>query len=153
MRTTNDLLLLGHHLLPCGTFSGVYSREQLPRNISTQDRKQSMCLIYNTDTSNLAGIHWIAIICFPNGNGEVFDSFGRPPETNVGRWMTRHCSQGWTFNQRSVQGQLTTLCGTYCLYYLYYRIYSTVSTMNAFTNMYFPQSNNDVLLTAFDKVL
>ncbi len=149
MLTTNELLVLGHRLLP-DTFRGVYPRDLLPTNIPLKSREAPVCLIYNTDSSNLAGVHWACLICYPNGVGEVFDSFGQTPQPIVTRWMTRHCSKGWTYNQKRVQGLLSTLCGAYCLYYLYFRLQTNCQTIDKL----FPLNNNDVLINIFkDKML
>ncbi len=154
MQSNHELLLRGTAILPWHTFFGVFPRDHLPHTIPILSRQLPVSLIYNTDTANLGGTHWIAIVCFPNGYGEVFDSFGRAPSPKVARWMTQHCSRGWDYNQHSVQGPLTMLCGTYCLYYLLYRIntYPIIKSYSQFITKYFGFNNNDYIMQKFDTI-
>ena len=147
MHTTNDLLQLGNSILRRNIFLGVFPQDGLPHAVPLHSRQQPVCLIYNTDTANLGGTHWIALICFPDGYGEIFDSFGRTPSTKTANWMRRHCTQGWNYNKHCVQGHLTTLCGLYCLYYLYHRIQNRHVVLAQFIQQYFPLKHNDVMIS------
>ena len=114
------------------TFLGVYSLNALPDRLP---RNCPITLIVNTDTSNLAGQHWIAIWISPNKIGEVFDSYGRLPPARVQRWMNIQ-TRMWTFNRRLVQSYTSTKCGAFCLFYLYHKVHG-VSLKNI-VSKFFP---------------
>lgn len=118
LNTVEIRRFLGKH----GThFLGVLPLDQLPMR---PPRRRPYCFIVNLDPSYLPGTHWIAVYVGQNRRGEVFDSFGRFPPLSLSRWMTRNC-YGWTYNQRLLQGPLTTLCGVYCIYFLHMRCFVT----------------------------
>jgi len=101
-------------------FYGIYSVDNLPLRIHKSILPVGFIL--NTDTANLPGKHWIAVIFLPNGRGEVFDSFGMQPPSRLQIWINKHCVRGWTFNNAIIQNPFSTLCGLYSLHYLYCRL-------------------------------
>ncbi len=124
MLDDDELVQLSHSHLSPSTFLGVFSVNRLPEKLPHQTFHTPVCFIANTDTGNLAGKHWYAIAHYPNGYGEVFDSFGSRPSPTVERWMNRHCSDGWRFQTNFLQGPLSTLCGYYCIFFLKERLHT-----------------------------
>ena len=90
----------------------VYSIDHLP-----EGRKANLMFIFNTDSSNLPGTHWIAVMV-RKGVGFVFDPFGHAPPARLTHWMNTR-NYRWTSNLRQIQTETTTLCGAYCLYFLW----------------------------------
>ena len=100
---------------------GVFPSDKLPEKIY----KLPVCLIANTDPSNEPGKHWVAFYIDSEGRGEFFDSYGREPENpNFRNFLETNCeTYGW--NDRRLQGYISSVCGQYCLYYLYRRCRGT----------------------------
>ena len=111
-------LLVGKNQHLSSYFRGIYSLDRLP----TDSRHPPLCFIVNTDTANLPGTHWLAVLVQDDQQGEVFDSFGQPTPPRLQLWMNKHCLRGWTANKLFIQGPLSSVCGAYCLYYLYHRL-------------------------------
>ena len=88
-------------------FDGVFSVDNLP--------KDPRLLVCNTDPSDKAGRHWIAIY-IEDGRGDFFDSFGRRPTADFERYMNCHCVL-WNFNDKQLQSIVSKFCGYYCIYF------------------------------------
>ena len=144
----NTLATLAHETLPNTDFIGVFSNNNLPQ--TNKSSHTTMSLIVNTHTGNLGGEHWFALVCYPNGYGEVFDSYGLRPSPRIERWMNQYCNEGWLYQQRFLQGPLSTLCGYYCLYFLQRRLcmYPYLSPLTSFINKHFDWSTeqNDAMI-------
>ena len=109
----NQLTKLLSKKLPL-SFRGIYSSYELvhsPRAMGWPVQPPH-ALIINTDSENLPGKHWVAIYLTENGQGEVMDSYGILPPTNVQRWLTMH-TQRWINNK-----YLSDSCGQFCADYL-----------------------------------
>lgn len=116
-------LLSGSHF---SHFLGVFAIDQLPSILPKHsDNTSHYCFIVNTDPSHLPGKHWIAV-WFSGKQGEVFDSYGRPPPARLQCWLTKHCRH-WTYCKRFIQGPLTMLCGVYCIFMLHRRCTNTAN--------------------------
>lgn len=111
MLTTRDLENASEILFG-GDGIGVYSIDNLPTS-----RKANLMFIFNTDSSNLPGTHWIAVMVKKN-IGFVFDPFGHTPPARITHWMNTRNYQ-WTCNLRQMQSETSTLCGAYCLFFLW----------------------------------
>jgi hypothetical protein len=97
-------------------YTGVYAADTIPRTL-----KFPAIFVVNTDAKHLPGTHWIAIHIDHQGYGEYFDSFGRNalvPEHR--RFLDQNC-KSWTFNDRSLQGMTSAVCGHYSIMFLSYR--------------------------------
>lgn len=112
MSQTDSLLQMGKQILP-SSFKGVFPKDALPK----AKRRQQM-FILNTDTANLQGTHWVAVIV-RNGEGYYFDSFGNIPPLKVSNWLTQN-SNKWSSNTRQVQSYLSQQCGYFCVHFLYF---------------------------------
>ena len=111
MLTTHQLKDASESLFGTAGF-GVYSIDHLPAG-----RQTSCMFIFNTDSSNLPGTHWIAVMV-KKGVGFVFDPFGHAPPARIAHWMNTRNYQ-WSSNLRQLQSETSTLCGAYCLYFLW----------------------------------
>jgi len=89
-------------------FDGVCSSEDLPQ------RRSPKLLVANTDPAYLPGEHWIAMFIDERGNGQYFDSFGRPPSKMFWCYLNEHCKR-WTQNTTQYQRVISELCGQYCV--------------------------------------
>lgn len=131
-----------------GTFRGVYAEDELP---NTQIRP--MAIIVNTDPSTESGTHWTAIYIHRNNMGEFFDSYGKPPDNPVQRFLNDNAYNGWIYNIRQVQG-ISTLCGGYCLQFLDYRHKNPDLKLETVLRKIFPNSDtrqNDFLVQKYLK--
>jgi hypothetical protein len=113
-RTTAEDLIKMASDLRMDWFQGVYSMDTLPDTIE----KRNTLFITNTDSSNLPGTHWIAVV-IRDGRGYCFDPLGYPPPTWLGKWMSTHVEK-WSSNSRQVQTYFTHLCGHFCIHFLYH---------------------------------
>ena len=103
-------------------FLGVYSRDQLPPFVLLTPPQLPLTLIINTDTSNLDGIHWVAIYISTCREGEYFDSFAQYPPNQIALWLNRYTKNHWKcifkpLHQFSIQHPFTNVCGAYAVYY------------------------------------
>ena len=103
-------------------FRGVYPIDRLPKAI-----KFPAALIANTQPSDQEGEHWVSFYLLSEREGDFFDSYGHPPgslDPKFRKWMTSVVSKKNAqlfYNQRRVQGPLSSTCGHYCLYFLLLR--------------------------------
>ncbi|KAJ8018950.1 hypothetical protein HOLleu_42760 [Holothuria leucospilota] len=78
--------------------------------------------IANTDKADEPGSHWVAMY-FDDNVADFFDSFGRTPEEcspYFEHFLKKH-SNIIQWNQKRLQGFMSTVCGQYCLFYLLHR--------------------------------
>lgn len=108
-------------------FKDVYAADHARNQVV--NTYPSGCII-NTDPSDKSGTHWV---CFyvtgtaSNSLGEFFCSYGEPPESyNFKSWIENSVTS-WTYNKKRLQGEASSVCGHYCLFYLLHR-FRNVST-------------------------
>ena len=106
-------------------FAGVCSQDELFDFIypSCQSHKQKRFIIVNTDIESGRGKHWTSIFLFGNNYCEFFDSLAHDPSyysKNFLQFLKCACSK-YAMNTRRIQGQASTMCGEFCIYYCYYR--------------------------------
>uniref|UniRef100_A0A1Y1LYY3 Ubiquitin-like protease family profile domain-containing protein n=1 Tax=Photinus pyralis TaxID=7054 RepID=A0A1Y1LYY3_PHOPY len=99
--------------------------------------RRPFAAIVNTDVSTRTGQHWNGIYIDEDGNGEYFDSFGRPPTGLHLKFLKKHARK-FTFNSRVLQHPLSTYCGQYCLMYLVFKFNNL--SLKEFVDMF----NNDL---------
>lgn len=116
-------------------FDGVFPVNNLPITAKKEYR-----LIINTDTDNLPGVHWIAIIVRKDNTAYVFDPLGHPPSLFIQNWLRMRNVQ-WSCNLRQVQPNDSTLCGLYCIFYLHFIDYNPLKyeLFECVTNLLFPK--------------
>ena len=108
-------------------FLGVFALNNLP-SVGVPARPKEIKIIVNTDTDNLPGTHWIAVIRHCDGHAEIFDSFGLYPPARIQLWCNKYCTR-WTYNTKMIQALDSTLCGAYCCLFLLSR--EKFSTLDA----------------------
>ena len=92
-------------------FVGVFPISDLPINLL-----QKPCsLVINLDERWKIGSHWVSLFIPKRGPAFYFDSFGRPPPDKILTLIERNTRDGWTYNNNKIQGDLSTLCGHYCI--------------------------------------
>lgn len=96
-------------------FLGVFPVNKLPGRIPPIPTE--LKLVVNTDSDNLEGQHWIAILRKSDGHVEIFDSFGQFPSSEVQLWASKHGTH-WVHNTKCIQPATSTLCGVYCCMFL-----------------------------------
>ena len=96
---------------------GVVSRDGLPTAVDTYPT----AFVCNTHTGDQPGQHWIAIYASSKKTGEYFDSFGLPPLYPAFRRFLQDNCEEWTYNNKTFQSPLSTVCGQYCAAYLLLR--------------------------------
>lgn len=94
---------------------GVYPADLLPRHVQTPS-----AIVVNSDIHTKPGSHWRAIFINKNRELDFFDSYGRPPEVALNRFIQGN-SRVARFNSHLLQGLSSRVCGHYCLVFLYYR--------------------------------
>ena len=97
-------------------FYGVFPQNRLPIVLMPKPFK----IIVNLDESWKPGSHWVAIYSQKHGPTVYFDSFGRPPTPVIETFIERNSPDGWFYTREKLQGDLSTLCGLYCIMFLNY---------------------------------
>ncbi|KAJ8049258.1 hypothetical protein HOLleu_01933 [Holothuria leucospilota] len=90
-------------------FHGVFPSDCLPRIRFPFPR----AFIANTDQADKPGSHWVAMY-FDDSGADFFYSFGRRPEKcspYFGRLLKKHSNNIIRWNQKRLQGFLSTVCG------------------------------------------
>lgn len=131
--TSKDLLDCGQKLLN-STFKGVFSIDTLPK----VNWNKNIMFIVNTDSSNLPGMHWIAVI-IRDRIGYIFDPLGHIIPLKLSNWMTYICYK-WSANTRQLQTFVSQLCGYFCIYFLFFATskYLHTTSFNDIVNCIFP---------------
>lgn len=97
-------------------FLGVFTADRLPALPEIQPRRPCG-LIVNSDPANRPGTHWLAIYYGADGQDEFFDSYGESPSTYNRSWP-EHMNPGYRYSTKKLQGDDTSVCGHYCVFYL-----------------------------------
>lgn len=95
-------------------FLGVFASDRLPKTAGPFNHTS---LIVNTDTQNLPGTHWVAIISREN-EAYYFDPLGYSPPLMIATWLNLYFAT-WTCNNRQVQAITSNYCGYFCLHFIY----------------------------------
>lgn len=94
-------------------FAGVFPSDALPQN-----KKSFYSYIVNLDSKHLPGSHWVGIF-FKNKTVFYFDRYGiYPKNKHILKFLKRN-SQIIKHNTVCFQGDFTSTCGYFCLYFLY----------------------------------
>ena len=105
MYTYEIQYILDHGIWIKNLQAKVCAKDQIPRQnpIHVKD------YIVNTERSNKAGEHWVAVIFNNNGNVLYFDSYGLPQlETEIINFLDNHYSS-WRYNRQRLQSLRTLL--------------------------------------------
>jgi hypothetical protein len=97
-------------------FAGVFPSDMLPNKITFP-----FSAVANTDPSSKPGRHWVAFHFDSEGNGEYFDSYGKPPcNTALFNFLIDKNVKCETpdANPVRLQGFDSDVCGQYCIAFL-----------------------------------
>ena len=94
------------------TFLGVFALDNIPSQMRLND-----CLIFNSQTQNLPGEHWMALRLSRCGDLFYYDPLGKPPIPSVCRRVLLF-ARSVRYLTTSTQNPQTSLCGQHCLYFL-----------------------------------
>lgn len=72
--------------------------------------------VINTDPSNQAGEHWVAMAFSKQGESFYFDSFGFPPFVpQIASYVNKYCKRGVIYNSQTLQHPDSSSCGLFCV--------------------------------------
>lgn len=113
--------------------------DKLPKQML---RKNAM-FILNTDTSNLPGQHWIAVIVRDNV-AYCFDPLGSPPPTFLAFWLNNQRFTHWSSNTRQIQPSYSNMCGQFCVHFLYFASasYMEDTSLDDIVNVLYPVNDS-----------
>lgn len=97
-------------------FGGVYPKNRLPFILVPKPSG----FIINLDENYKPGSHWVAVYFPRNGMAFYFDSFGNYPPEEIENLLDRNAKNNWSWNKFRFQGDLSVLCGYYCILFLKY---------------------------------
>ena len=99
-------------------FIGIYSIDTCPKKIPLNH-----FLICNTDISSGSGLHWFTLFRFSREDLECFDSLGVNEEKlELLKSLKFNGVSNLIFNVTQIQGNESTSCGQFCLYFLVERL-------------------------------
>lgn len=93
------------------SFVGVFALNKIPKIV-----RYPAALVVNTAPWPEPGTHWVALLFLNPQQAEYFCSYGRPPSLFAFKRILR--DYDCTFNQKRLQGNFSSVCGQYCIYYL-----------------------------------
>ncbi|XP_038069823.1 uncharacterized protein LOC119739037 [Patiria miniata] len=99
-------------------FEGVYPVNGLP-----QERVPwpSAFVITARSVPSFGMNHWVAVYITPYGEGEVFDSLGKPPKHPMLQEFLRNNTIRTVYNRLRIQGDYSEVCGHHVLFFLLQR--------------------------------
>ena len=97
-------------------FKGTYPKDLLPKF-----KNKPFAIIVNTDSSDKAGEHWVAIFS-DNEMTEYFDSFGLPPLHHEIIKYLDSIANDWHYNSLTIQSVTSMTCGLFCVLYIKLRL-------------------------------
>ena len=112
MNTHQIIQLLANDRVTRERFRGVFPSNKIPETVF----RRPYCVIFNTAPAPVSG-HWVALYVDLDGKGYYLDSYGYTPRKIFTRFFKKNCSE-IMYNQRRLQGFLTTTCGYYCIVFL-----------------------------------
>ena len=108
------------HLLKKDPFTKTIFKKACAKNQLLRVDYPSAYVI-NSHPSSKPGEHWIAVYFDKHGKGEYFDSYGLHPSMNGFIAFMERNSNGWIYNNKTVQSLFSTTCSHYCVYFILYR--------------------------------
>ena len=100
-------------------FRGVFASDELKKQMVAS---YPSAYIVNTDPSYNPGEHWVAVYFNHLGRAKFFCSYGESPKTyDFEKWIQKN-STSWIYHKTRLQGDLSSVCGQYCLFFLLHRL-------------------------------
>ena len=109
-------------------FKGVFMRDEILKE--KPSRKE--CFIYNIDSSENEGTHWVAV-SINNNKCWYFDSYGFPPTLEIQKYL-KHMKDRH-YNTFEIQKPGEVICGQYSLYVLH-RLAQGISFYDVLDELY-----------------
>jgi len=111
-------------------YLGTFACDRLPSKFSSSE---PFVLIANTDPEKHRGTHWIALRRKWDGKGEFFDSYGKPPQKEFAKFLSKNC-KSYTHNPYRLQGEIASTCGSFavCICLLWSRGYTLADILQKF---------------------
>ena len=129
-------------------FRGVFAADEQPRGSSWYP----CAYVFNTDTKNKSGSHWIALYAENKEQVAYFDSYGIHPFGSLYKFA-KTLAEDVVYNTKWLQGPTTWVCGAYCVYFLHFRCrgYTFKDILGHFDQ--YDWRNNDNLVSDVVRVL
>lgn len=129
----------------CKSLYGVLASNHLPYSVN----KLPCCFVVNTDPSWKSGTHWLALYIDENRKVEFFDSYGQKLESYPFLYsFVQRVSTEWKFNNKQLQGSLSSTCGQFCIYFLFWRTRG-IRFDKILKSFATSVDTNDILVTSF----
>ena len=126
-------------------YLGTFARDQLPSII-----KYPACFIFNNQSSDQYGEHWVALFINKKRHAEFFDSFGNEPKYyNLDKYLQKFSKNYKIFNTLAIQSNDSTFCGYYCILFCLFK--TRGYSMNKFLSFFKDTVSNDKLLKKLTK--
>lgn len=116
---------------------GVYASDLLPENMYVYPS----AYIFNTDTSEMPGQHWIVAMCTTVNECEFYDTFGRSP-LSFNIYISNFVDK-CIYNDIPVQKKYNATCGYHVLYYLLMKCIEN-KTLSEIVHFLNKQDNPDI---------
>lgn len=123
MQTSDILNVIDKFPIIKERFLGCVPLDKIPKSMG-----KKTCLIFNRDTSDSSGSHWLCLIRSSDNNYEIFDSLGCdfPPL----KPFLNFKNAIYFFNSYAFQDPSSSSCGFFSLYYLVHRMMNLDCTFN-----------------------
>ena len=125
-------------------YGGAFPCDKIPKPLKPS------CYIVNTDTSKNSGEHWVALFVNTLNSSKscYFDSYGRPPNTHIAKYLDEHCPHYQQSTCR-IQGVLASTCAFYCIHFC--MMVCRGRSLNSIVHSFDHDDNvtNDVVITHF----
>ena len=95
-------------------YHGVFSSDEawpVPWNLPAS-------YVFNTDSSEGPGQHWICFFIDSDDSVDYMDSYGTAPIRSTYKWLKNNGFGPVRFNQKWLQGPSSTICWAYSIYFL-----------------------------------
>ncbi len=140
-------------------FAGVYSADRVCKKLFSQLKgahKPFFCIV-NTDTSDGRGEHWLSVYVTDNNAVEIFDPLGLAPYAYKNlipcfEELARDNDKSLIFNNRTVQGSLSSVCGAHCIFFVYKKLtHNNMLSMEDLIDKYYTSNvdYNDCMVFRF----
>lgn len=95
-------------------FYGAIPLDKLPAYLPKRPCK----IIINLDPAYKPGSHWVAIYIPKMGSAFFMDPLGNAPPPLIAAFLQKNSPHGWKFNKDKLQGDLSVMCGYYCILFV-----------------------------------